>query len=257
MTPPTDYADKIYTGFEQALSLCAGGEGYSNGDLIDTIIKKNMLYRKTHSVMKYGVNELTTLIGISAAHTDQNELTVIDHGGGGGSNYVVAREFVNKRTKINWTVIETPAMCAAAKPLETEELRFHTNLDSIPKQDTLHLILSSSSLQYCPSPINELEKLLSMGADYFFLTRTPMHAGKTPLVSIQRSRLADNGPGPLPIGIKDSEILYPITYLPEKDVIARIENQYAVKFKAIGTAGSLHLAGEPVNAQWSLLAKKK
>ena len=50
------------------------------------------------------------------------------------------------------------------------------------------------------------------------------------IITIQVSKLSDNGPGPLPSGFQDKHILYPITFISLIDVENLLLEKYEIRF---------------------------
>jgi hypothetical protein len=61
-----------------------------------------------------------------------------------------ARALLPKTVRLDWRVVETNAMVSAAQGLQSEELRFHKQLDSAQSSNDvneLDLIMARSGLQ--------------------------------------------------------------------------------------------------------------
>lgn len=99
---------------------------------------------------------------------------VLDFGGAMGKYYFTLKWRI---PQVHWDVVDLPATVQAARELENERLHFYTSIVSAPKPD---LVIASSSLQYCQSPVNVLAELKQLKAP-IFLDRLPM---------VNRTRLA-------------------------------------------------------------------
>ncbi len=93
-------------------------------------------------------------------------MNVVDFGGACGAHYFHLKKLINK--KFNWTVVETPAMVAMAKSLETDELKFTADLEQALK-GKVDLIHTSGALQCVDDPMKYLRQLTGSGASIFFL----------------------------------------------------------------------------------------
>jgi putative methyltransferase (TIGR04325 family) len=168
-----------------------------------------------------------TILGTcyAASRRPQRPLKVLDFGGACGTHYRVAKRAL-PHIPMKWAIVETPAMARRAKELETESLRF---FDSIPAAidwlGDIDLVHSFGALAYCPAPLEQLHELCSAGADTLLWSRMAFSTEGTRR-TVQVSRLADNGPGPLPPGFVDQDIAYTCTEIPLADFLATHSNRY-------------------------------
>lgn len=253
----TNVINKIYGSYGEALALC-NGVGYSMHELTEVVVKKNIALKKSIKRDSFLGSEATrTLLGIGFA-LNSKSLRVLDFGGGGGYHYTLARHALGDGCQIKWNIIETESMCQAGLAIANDHLKFFR--DTASAADDLgyvDLIFSSSSLQYCPDPIGSLKELLAVSAKYIYITRTPFLNGEDTLVSIQGSMLSHNGPGPLPDGYVDQEILYPISFVPINHVEALIKDKYNIRFKVLEDAANLFVEGKPVNTYYGIFCELK
>jgi putative methyltransferase (TIGR04325 family) len=208
---------KLYDSYETALAVCKSG--YEENDLVSVVYEKTRLYRDTLLVQRPFVPEITffrTLIGLSLA-VRGNELKVIDFGGGCGVHYFISK-FLSKlvfgeSTNLRWHVVETPKMVSKAIKLEDGQLKFFVDLQKA-RSDFGHvdLVFSSGALQCVPRPYEFLEQLIECRADKIFITRVGLSTLKKELVIVHKSKLRTNGPGPLPDGMRDRIVKYPLTF---------------------------------------------
>jgi hypothetical protein len=121
-------------------------------------------------------------------------------------------------------------MVEAARGLQSSELTFISNVRNwkMTIEGPVDLVFTSSSLQYCHSPIESLMELVELGAKYLYITRTPFSEGSAPLFAVQSSRLRDNGPGPLPAEFIDRKIEYPIVFESRFHIERLIEKHYRI-----------------------------
>lgn len=175
-------------------------------------------------------------------HTKRN-LRVLDIGGAAGYHYFIAQALIG--TKIDWRVVETTAMASRAKAAGLEErgLRFFDNATAAAFDlGGVDLIMCSGSLPFFTDPLATLKSLKGLGATYFFITRTPMSSNHT-FTGEHQSRLAENGPGPLPPSLAslDRAIKVPITYVVKDSVISILKMEYDIKAEFIEEQGSFSL----------------
>jgi putative methyltransferase (TIGR04325 family) len=122
-------------------------------------------------------------------------------------------------------------MAEAAQRIADAHLKFFDNIDDAKNNlGSVDLVLTSGALQYCPHPLRFLRELTEVGAKDIFITRTPFNDSERCLISIQVSKLSENGPGPLPLGFDDKEISYPITFASRYEVEKILNEKYEIKF---------------------------
>lgn len=235
--------------YGEAARYCRRG-GYEDGDLVRAVVEKNIIFRKhIRDRPVFDLAALRTLIAFGLSKTAE-ELKVIDFGGGAGYHYEIARAALGKSSAIRWNIVETPAMAKAAQCVEEDGLRFFDSVEDAGRDlGTVDLVLASSALQYCPDPELFLRRLVDVGARHLFITRTPFSESGEDVISVQRSRLSANGPGPLPSGFTDVEISYPITYLSTAKVEEILSQKYEVRFKIEEERG-VFLAGSESFNMW-------
>lgn len=248
-------ANKLYSSYEEALNFC-NNIGYSKKVLTEVVVKKNLAIQKLFTSEILLDNEVSrTLLAISS-FLNSHSLRILDFGGGGGYHYTIARHVLGNNCNIKWNVVETDAMCNSGKAIADKSLKFFNNIDDAASDlGHIDLVLSSSSLQYCPDPLVSLQELLNVSAKFIYITRTPFHSGKNNLISIQSSLLSHNGPGPLPEGYNDEEVFYPITFVPLSHVENLININYNFKFKIKEEPGNLFFNNEPLNTYYGLFCE--
>jgi putative methyltransferase (TIGR04325 family) len=220
----------IFSSYDEALAAC-GKDGYEGEDIVRAVVEKNVNYRKTiQSNRNLDLASLRTLIGLGLANSKE-ELSVLDFGGGGGYHYTLAKAALGNIGHLKWNVVETTAMAKEAERIADGDLKFFDNItDAKNDLGAVDLVLTSSALQYCPSPLALLRELTAIGAKYIFITRTPFSDSKESLVSIQVSKLSHNGPGPLPSGFDDRDVSYPITFASKYEVEKILAERYEIRF---------------------------
>lgn len=214
----------LYPTYKAALAAC--GEGYSAPDLVNVVVEKtrrfrdNLLTAPSTSVLGYEQTRL--LYALTTALEGRDELSVIDFGGACGTAYWWAKRLL-PTVRWHWAVVETAAMATAGQQhFGCEELTFADTLTGL----TADFLLSSSALQYLPDPIAALQSLIAGRGRYLYLTRLLLaEDSATDLVTVQRSMLSENGPGPMPPGIPDRELRYPRVAVSRVKLEAALERQ--------------------------------
>jgi putative methyltransferase (TIGR04325 family) len=193
--------------------------GYEDGRLVEVVHEKTLRLREAITVGAQGITEAETPLLEAIALSSVSRLRIVDFGGACGAQYLRVRHAAGDRIH-SWTVVETPAIVLASRDLEDDVLTFATELPG-----SADLVNSSGALQYLPDPIAGLYSLLDLGASVVCLTRLHFGQGGREL---QRSRLADNGPGPLPAGMADGWVAYPRTSLVRDQVEAALVTRYRI-----------------------------
>lgn len=215
-----------------AARKAALGGAYEDFQLVSAVVDKNQIFKETlQSNLSLDLTSLRTLIPLASMQINEH-LKVIDFGGGGGMHYFIARAVLDPSIPIRWNIVETKRMVELAQKNSDTELKFFEDLHIAHSElGNVDLIFTSSTLQYCTNPLEILGKLLDLDAKYLFITRTPFLEESKQIVTIQTSRLSDNGPGPLPKGYKDRFVSYPITYIDRVSVERMIGEKYNIRFK--------------------------
>lgn len=225
-----DATATVFPSYEAAARAC-GGDGYSTRSLVDMVVAKNVRARR--GVIDTGLLPLDQMrLAIAIAAVSGAPLRVLDFGGGGGFQHVVAQRILGDARDLRWHVVETTAMAnQAAAAIDAPGLRFFDTCEAAADAlGAVDLVIISSSLQYMPNPLATLDRLIGLQARHLFLTRTPFVDGPETIFSVQTSRLAHNGPGPLPPGFEDGPVQYPITFTPHDAVVAALRRGYDIRF---------------------------
>jgi putative methyltransferase (TIGR04325 family) len=252
-------ADPTYLTFDDALKNCATENSYEDDDLIKAILAKTKLLKQQLANEPYPHINATTAFGLIALqHSAVNgHLTVIDFGGACGAHYFTFKKLLGEGYKINWNVVETPAMCKYAQELANAELHFFDSLPSALSQTkNINLVFSSGTIQYVREPKITLQQLVSIRTRYFFLTRLSLTVGEKDIISIQQSTLSANGSGDLPKELKDKNIEYPHSNIKEIDFNSILLKHYLIKLKFDEKTGIHEINDEPIIGYGLLLERK-
>jgi putative methyltransferase (TIGR04325 family) len=250
---------KLYNSYEEAFLKCKTKGGYEEEELIKVILAKTKVFKERLELEPFfncdHVNaNILMCFGCIVSNT---KLNVIDIGGACGAHYFIIKKVYGDKIKLNWNIVETPRMCAYGKPLENEEMKFYDDLqEATVDLGSIDLIFSSSTIPYLKDPRRFLGDVTSIGADYILLTRLSFTAENNDIISIQKSRLKDNGIGPLPQGFKDSKVYYPHTNMIEKDFMDIVTEKYKVKIKFNEKSGIHYVNNSSITGYGILLQKK-
>lgn len=221
----------IVGGFQRALEKSRSA-GYVRADVVETVVSKTLRQRdELRSTRFLNSGSVLSLLAL-VARDNPPTLRVLDFGCGAGIHFLQVLAFLGTPTGIHWNVVETPEMVAAASSeLETDQLRFFTSIEAAAGDlEKIDLVFSNSSLPYTSDPFDYLERLLAIEAKNFLITRTPLGEHAEPKTYIQRSKLSQQGPGPVSEGFIDYEIQYPVTLLNRQTVERALKEKYVVRF---------------------------
>jgi putative methyltransferase (TIGR04325 family) len=219
----------------------AVSQGYDDTVLVDVIVRKTAALRDGRRIDDVVAGEalLPTIAGIAAAGNDTS-LNVLDFGGAAGLHYFVAKEAFPQRD-FRWAIVETPAMTSQAAGFADDHLRFFTSIDEAAHWlGNIAFVHCVSALQYVPEPEATLSHLLALRAPTMFWAKLMLAEKREHFT--QRSRLRDNGPGPIPADIADREIGYAGIRVARSTFLqAHTDTGYRLVWKAAETDSFLFL----------------
>jgi putative methyltransferase (TIGR04325 family) len=232
---------EFYADFAQAAEAC--GDGYATENLAKVVAFKTMYIVAQDEKFILPEQAINTIVALGACISEVSEhpLRALDFGGGCGFHYFMARRAI--KTAMRWAVVETEIMTKEAQQLASEGLEFHTTIDSakssLGKVDFVH---TSGTIQYLPDPMQTLEALLAVDAPYFALARFPLWPEQA-TIGVQPSMLSLNGLGPMPPGISEAELRYPVTFLNIEAVMAKFVH-YELILSLSSPSGSYNVRGK-------------
>ena len=101
-----------------------------------------------------------------------------------------------------------------------------------------------------------LEDILNCKAEYIFMSRQPLLENSlSKIIAIQVSKYNDNCPGPLPEGMKNGIVKFPITILGKDIFESQIRVAYELMIIFEEGRGPFDFRGTPIN-QFSYFAKR-
>lgn len=214
----------LYADYEHATQ--ASANDYNNLDLTEFVAKRTRLCADAiiegradlFLTEEYGrAKEINSLL------FDGQGVRVLDIGGGAGLYFFLISELrKDVKSGLTWAVFETSSMLQAVGHIEDKGLRFFDHLDLaaefLESQGQIDLIYSNASIQYMPNPVDMLRKINMIGANRLLVHRTSLTTSNK-FVSVQKSELFQNGPGPIPDGAINKAIEYPITFLSLKTIL--------------------------------------
>jgi putative methyltransferase (TIGR04325 family) len=127
---------------------------------------------------------LAALLRVAAM--DAGNITVLDFGGSLGSSYRQCRPFFERVARVDWWVVEQPAIVAAGRnEFTTSELHFAERTADVPLISPGTVILASSVLQYIENPYSIIEEFGRLPARHLLIDRTPLSRESTDRLCVQ------------------------------------------------------------------------
>jgi putative methyltransferase (TIGR04325 family) len=247
-----------YESYNEALSDCTT-DAYKNVELCNMIAEKTKIYSMKLTDRPYLLNP-TNVFLLSAINQyisvhSVDSIKILDFGGACGAHYFEMRRFIPERIKIKWLVVETSQMVLAAQnmKLDNDELTFYDSLELI--NIPIDIIHSSGALQYVPEPYEYLSKLLNFNAKWIFFNRMIFNEGNRDIITVQKSKLSANGPGPLPEKYKDRIVSYPLTAMSFQKFSNKLSEKYCAEWIFEETSGSYNINNERIVGRGLLYTK--
>lgn len=202
--------------------------GYENPKLLMSIKEKTALYLNEIAAGEIGAESFRILAAIGLLPR-KPELNIIDFGGSYGIHYAAAHKCFPS-VNFKWVVIETPGLVSSvSKEKNTSGLFYTSSLASATLfAGKFDLIFANSSIHYSADPINKLNEIVNLEADYIFITRTPLTNLRHPINILQESRLTSNGPGKNRNIEDDTYVTYPCTILNKQDFESVLLSKYRI-----------------------------
>lgn len=219
-----------FKSYDDALQFCSKN-GYENSDLVNVVVTKTQIFKNLiDQNPEFDLNALRVLAALGLS-SEKKQLNVIDFGGASGYHYFIASKVFGQSIKLRWNVVETSEMAEQAKIHSVEDLNFFDQIDQAKKHlESVDLVFSSGTLHCCPNPLSSLQEILDVNAEYVFITRTALSRREQAVTRIQKSRLSENGPGPLMENIKDVPVAYPVVFAPIESFERKLSESYDIQF---------------------------
>lgn len=252
----------IFNSYTEALAKCSE-KGYENDTLIEVVTYKMALYlenQKKSPDLQISPTQSYTLLSLTkllTAYPDRKEFNILDFGGGLGGHYFDIKRIFKDSIKLNWAVVETPAMANAGKQFANNELVFFDNLPAASKHlGSLDLLYTSGTLQHVDHPYNFLEMLMATDARFMLFNRLGLNRKNRDVITIHHSKLSWNGHPGLPLGVEDRIIRYPFTYISERDFLTHLTKRYNIISQFQEDSGIFSLSDEEIVGGGLLVERK-
>jgi len=208
---------------------------YQNKELCDVVAKKTL--KKIESLKKDGFKANSSSIFLPAAvckilyETGKKKLNIVDFGGACGLHFFETKTFFKDFLNVDWIVVETAQMIKSAKEagIKNDGLFFESDFSNTGKRSDL--LFSSGVLQYVENPYELLCEMIKLEPLYILLNRMSLNEKDYEIVTVQKSRLSENGPGELPEGYADKIVKYPQTNISINKFLNIIQSDYNVEWE--------------------------
>ena len=153
---------------------------FSTGYAVPQILKKSkaetLVLQRQITRNKNLFKKTKLLEGLKLAINKNKQLNVLDFGGALGAKYFDHINYLDKRAKVNWSIIEQKHFVnLGEKEFKGTNLKFYYNLKDYCKDNKPQTLLLSSVLQYIEKPYELLDKLLQVKFDFILIDRTPFN----------------------------------------------------------------------------------
>jgi len=240
--------EEVYDSYQSAQTKCVTGD-YQNVELCNMIADKTILFRDSLIQQPNTLNATNVFLLAAINNIRINDslksMTILDFGGACGAHFFEIRKFLPETFQLKWIVVETPQMVLSAKSkkIETKELAFVDSLDNLP---TIDFIYSSCALHYTSKPYEFLENLLKIGVNSILFNRMMFNENDKDLITIQKSSLSKNGPGPMPKKYTDKIMSYPLTTFSFIKFNSIVLKKYKLTWVFNEGTGSYEIGNEPI-----------
>jgi len=195
--PPTVSFAGNYQSWGQALAAC---DGYDDNQIIERVFESSLNVVQGKSVSErdsvtfdhpqYAYPIFAWLLRI--ALQQPSRLNVLDFGGALGSTYRDFCHFLGDATpplNFRWHIVEQPKLVALGQThFQTDRLRFYATLDECLSQNSVHVVLLSSVLQYLENPYTFLDQLTKYSVPWLIFDRTAFISKSSDRLTIQTVR---------------------------------------------------------------------
>ena len=204
--------NREYSSYYDAERQCTA-DAYQNTELCSMIAVKTVIHSKNLVKRPFEINATNIFLASAVLQHLQRHsaksINILDIGGACGAHYFETRRLIPETVSLNWFVVETDQMVrsALANKLDNDELHFLESLGEF--KGNAEFIHSSCTLHYVPDPYGLTDQILSKKPSTLLFNRMMFNQNNRDLITVQKSFLSDNGPGPLPDGFKNKIISYP------------------------------------------------
>jgi len=225
---------KLKDLFRRSVKLRAHGTtdgshfGYENPELVNSIKVKTKNYVSQIQSGSLGAESFRTLAAIGLMQ-GKKQLNIIDFGGSFGAHQAVAKGLF-PQTDFLWVVVETPGLVSAISSDENRNgLYFHSTLEEAAVMcSKIDLVMANASIHYTANPLETLAEIVGLGAEYIFITRTPLTNDLGSKQISQDSKLSSNGPGIMATQNSTTYVRYPAVITNKQEFESILLTKYLI-----------------------------
>ena len=160
----------------------ADSTGYENTNILEKVKTTTSILRDNPDLFEYDTilkkstdynwHILTFLLLVSKENN--NNLNIIDYGGGLGNLYFQYRQFLNG-TNIKWNIIEQPIFVNEGnKSFANNELRFFKSIEECLEISSVDAIIFSAVIDILEKPYELISKIISKNIQNIIFDRVPI-----------------------------------------------------------------------------------
>jgi putative methyltransferase (TIGR04325 family) len=240
---------KTYTSYQEAMQD-ATQSGYEDKALVEVVFTKTKWYLQKLQQSTHGeIDFKTANLLFAILNVQKAQVHVLGLGSACGAHYFEVRKLLPPNIRLNWVVVETPAMVAKAKALSNEELSFSDDLAKASQQiGKIDLFHTSGTLQCVDAPFLYLQQIIETGASYLLFNRMNFTLKSEPITIIHESFLWEHGIGTLADNNAYHTIVkYPYSYLPKQRFDELISaSMYKLWIEFNDDSGASPINNEPI-----------
>lgn len=242
-----------YNSYQEAKDKC---KGYDQEHILHRIrqttlkvINKEIAYERdgiAYNEVQMNFPMLKTLLYI--ASKNDNELTVIDFGGSLGTAYYQNLPYLKHLKKLRWCIIEQPSFVEVGKAgFENEHLKFYHTIEECMAENTPHLFMICSVLQYLEKPYELIEEIKKTGVPYLLLDYIGYNDGPEDRITIQHVP-------PVFYGIEAS---YPCVFFSRTKLHDHLNTHFELKYEFISAHEKYYVQLKPFRYEGALWKMRK
>ncbi len=159
--------ENVWSGdYDSWAAAVAASGGYDSGEILERVYQAGLkvkrgerIYERDGVLFDQVEYSWPILAGLMwAAARTGGRLDVVDFGGSFGSSYFQNRTFLKSLSHLRWNVVEQSGFVDRGRlDFQDDTLRFYDSIDSALAENTAHVLLLSSVLQYLERPYELLE----------------------------------------------------------------------------------------------------
>jgi putative methyltransferase (TIGR04325 family) len=166
----------VYITYKDAKNESAG-LGFSSDRWIETACNKVIAFREKLSKESHPSpisNRFSSLpLLISSISNNNNKVSILDFGGGPGTQYEMLKAYTCDNLKIDYSIVETKETVLAGRRLfkNDRNISFHTDFLSV--RSNIQIAYSNSAIQYIDDWEAVIAKMVENNPDYLLLDDVP------------------------------------------------------------------------------------